>query len=332
MAKLRLGVVNPETWDFFNELFEFFRSRYETSLFTKRETSLPIFRSRLEARRLRRDLGRFLRGHDVVFFEWASDMLALATSLPKSAAIVTRLHRWELYAWADAVDWNAVDRVILVSEAKREEFLKRFPEQESKVTVVPESIDLRRFPFTERHFSGSIGTLCHIRPRKRVYDLVLTFADLLKADPSLRLHIGGNPVPDQMDYYHALRNIVRRLSIEDSVVFDGFVERPWEWYPKIDIFVSNSYSEGLQVSPMEAMASGCYTLSHRWDGADELLPEDCLYGTNGELSEKILAYCGMSDEAREQVRGRLRRIAAEKFNIEVNKLRIGELVEGLARS
>jgi glycosyltransferase involved in cell wall biosynthesis len=332
MAKLRLGVVNPETWDFFNELFEFFRSRYETSLFTKRETSLPIFRSRLEARRLRRDLGRFLRGHDVVFFEWASDMLALATSLPKSAAIVTRLHRWELYAWADAVDWNAVDRVILVSEAKREEFLKRFPEQESKVTVVPESIDLRRFPFTERHFSGSIGTLCHIRPRKRVYDLVLTFADLLKADPSLRLHIGGNPVPDQMDYYHALRSIVRRLSIEDSVVFDGLVERPWEWYPKIDIFVSNSYSEGLQVSPMEAMASGCYTLSHRWDGADELLPEDCLYGTNGELSEKVLAYCGMSDEAREQVRGRLRRIAAEKFDIEVNKFRIGELVEGLARS
>ncbi len=119
---IRLGVVNPETWDFFQELFEYFGSRFQTSLFERRPVRLPVLRTRAERYLLRRDLNRFLRQNDVVFFEWASDLLALASHLPKSARIITRLHRWELYAWADAVNWDAVDRIILVSEAKRREF------------------------------------------------------------------------------------------------------------------------------------------------------------------------------------------------------------------
>ena len=326
---LRLGVVNPETWDFFKELFDYFGSRFQTSLFDKRELALPVFRGRAERYLLRRDLLQFLRRNDVVFFEWASDLLALATEFPKSARIITRLHRWELYAWADAVNWDAVDRIILVSEAKRREFSERFPAHASKIEVVPESIDLERFRYKARSFSGSIGTLCHLRPRKRVYDLILSFSELRRTHPNLTLHIGGNPVPEQMDYYASLKSLAERLSLGGSIQFDGFVERPWEWYRKIDVFVSNSYSEGLQVSPMEAMASGCFTLVHRWEGADELLPPEYLYFSDSELQAKIRTFCDASEEDRLRQRERQRAIVEGSFDIAVNRERIGRMVEEL---
>jgi hypothetical protein len=38
---------------------------------------------------------------------------------------------------------------------------------------------------------------------------------------------------------------------------------------------------------MEAVASGCYCLSHDWDGADELLPAENLYLTDSQLRQSV---------------------------------------------
>ena len=117
------------------------------------------------------------------------------------------------------------------------------------------------------------------------------------------MHIAGGMDQSFEDYYYALQSIVADLGIQEKVTFYGNVKETWDWYHKIDIFISNSYSEGLQVAPMEAMASGCYCLSHRWRGADELLPQEYLYFTDTELREKILQYCVTSEEKKlEQTR------------------------------
>jgi glycosyltransferase involved in cell wall biosynthesis len=89
------------------------------------------------------------------------------------------------------------------------------------------------------------------------------------------------------------------------VTFYGHVEKPEDWYPRIDIFISNGYSEGLQVSPMEAMATGCYCLSHHWDGADELLPVEQLYFTDRELQDLVLQHVDRTEA--ERVRRRVPR-------------------------
>ncbi len=71
---------------------------------------------------LQGDLSAFLAAHDVVFFEWGSELLALASRLPKTTRIITRIHRYEMYEWVDRVNWDVVDTIVLVSEAKRIEF------------------------------------------------------------------------------------------------------------------------------------------------------------------------------------------------------------------
>jgi glycosyltransferase involved in cell wall biosynthesis len=169
-------------------------------------------------------------------------------------------------------------------------------------------------------------------PRKRVYELILSFYELTRTRNGFHLHVAGGKRPLFADYYEALHALVERLSLQDRVTFYGDVTNPSEWYQNIDVFVSNSYSEGLQVSPMEAIASGCYCLSHWWQGAEELLPEHDLCLTDRELMDKLLDYCNAGEAVRAAMRERQRSIVTERFDIERTKVQIRRLVEEVGAS
>ena len=329
---MRIGIVNDDIWDFFHEIYADISTHHQTTLFKRRGYHLPVFNVRMNQVILHQNLRDFMRANEVVFFEWASELLALASRMPKTCKIITRIHRYDLYEWINKVNWDSVDKIILVSKAKQREFGRLLPAQAHKVVVIPEAISLDRFTPNNKPFNGDIGMLCHLKPRKRVYDLVLTFHELIKKIDGLHLHIGGDMRPLYADYHEALHRIVKELKLEEAATFDGHVANPEQWYRKIDIFLSNSYSEGLQVSPMEAIASGCYCFSHFWDGADELLPEENLFYTSSELQEQIIAYCRASEAERREKQAALRQLIVEKFDVNKTSAQIRLLIEQVGSS
>jgi glycosyltransferase involved in cell wall biosynthesis len=329
---IRLGVAIRESWNFFNEIYADLVKNYTTTLFKTRSSNLPILTMRINRYLFRHDLNNFMNSNDIIFFEWSSLLLAAASRLPKSCGIVTRLHRYEMYEWVNKVNWEHVDKIILVSEAKKREFLAKFPSQENKILVSSPSISLEKFIPEYKPFNGDIGILCNLSPRKRVYDLILNFYELKKSIHGLHLHIAGGVDPSFQDYYAALHHIVDALDLRNSVTFYGNVTDTPNWFHKIDIFISNSYSEGLQVAPMEAMASGCYCLSHSWDGAEELLPPQNLFITGKELQEKITQYCEMSEDQKSAEKDRMRSIACEKFDIRQTISQIHQIIDEVAQN
>jgi glycosyltransferase involved in cell wall biosynthesis len=324
---MRVGIANEETWSFLHEIYADLAEHHDVSLYKRRTFHLPIFNSRVNRYLFYKDMRSFLTDNDVVFFEWASELLAVATHLPKECGIVVRLHRYEMYKWIERINWDAVDVIIVVSEAKRKEFVARLPDQASKLVVINEAVSLDKFKPYPKQFSGDIGTLCHLTPRKRVYDLILTFAELIQERDDLHLHIGGGQHRSHGDYYQAMLKAVDELDLQEKVTFYGHQSEPATWYRNIDIFVSNSFSEGLQVAPIEAMASGCYCLSHAWDGADELLPESNLYLTDRQLQSKILAYCEASAAVKQEKQSLMRSIVHDKFDINQTKAKVRQLIE-----
>ena len=329
---MRLGVAIQETWGFFNEIFDDFQKRYDVTVFKRRSWQLPIFHARINQFLYCRDLKNFMARNDVVFFEWASELLITASHLPKVGGIVTRLHRYELYQWVNRINWDAVDKIILVSHAKKREFIEKFPSQADKIEVSGPSTSLEKFTPLSKTFNGDIGILCHLTPRKRVYDLILTFYQLLQQKNDLHLHIAGGMDPAFEDYHYALKSVVTDLGIQENVTFYGNVSEPSNWYHKIDIFISHSYSEGLQVAPMEAMASGCYCLAHHWRGAEELLPAEYLYYTDAELMDKILQYCKISDIEKLKQKKYMRAHAQENFDIKQTIKQVVGAVDEVAAS
>jgi glycosyltransferase involved in cell wall biosynthesis len=327
---MRLGIAIEETWDFFHEVYADLRAHHDTTLYERRPVRLPLVGGRLDPYWFRRDMRSFLRRHDAVFFEWASELLATASTLPKTCGIVSRLHRYELYQWADRINWDTVDRLIVVSQAKYREFAAAFPAQTHKVVMIPEAVSVQRFGFSAKPFRGDIGILCHMRPRKRVYELVLAFYELTQQRPDFHLHIGGGRASGVGEYDDAVRQLVARLGLSSKVTFYGHVSEPEHWYPKVDIFISNGYSEGLQVSLLEAMASGCLSLSHHWDGADELVPAENLYYTNTQLVQQILRHADKTEAQRNHDRERMRAIVCDGFDVDQTKIKIRRVIEAAA--
>lgn len=326
---MRLGIAIEDTWDFFHEIYADLSAHHTVTLFQRRDFTLPLFNTRINRFLFWRDLRSFLQANDVVFFEWASELLAAATQLPKVCGIVTRLHRYEMYKWADKVNWDAVDRIILVSEAKRREFVARFPEQAAKIVVIPEAISVETFEPQPRPFNGDVGILCHLRPRKRVYELVLAFYELSRRRDDLHLHIGGGEAGGYAEYYYAVHALVDQLGLQDKVTFYDHVDEPQTWYHDVDIFISNSYSEGLQVALLEAMASGCYCLSHQWEGVEELLPPENLFFTEAQLVDRILTYCELPDEERQQRKTHLQEIVHRMADVDKTKVQVRGVVEAV---
>ena len=324
---MRIGVAIEETWGFFQEIYNDLQQHHEIDLFKRRHVKPPFFYERANRFLFQRDMNALLRANQVVFFEWASHLLAEAAALPKQCGIVTRLHRYEMYKWVDQINWNHVDKIILVSQAKKREFLQKFPDQASRIEVVTEAVDPQKYQFQPKPFQGDIGILCHLTPRKRVYELVLTFYELLQQRSDLHLHIGGGEHVRYGDYYFALRDLVNKLNIAPKVTFYGRVQDAKAWYHHVDVFISNAYSEGLQVSPPEAMASGCYCLSHHWAGADELLPEDYLYFTDRELQQKLLHYCDLPESSKQEQLVKLRSLVQQDFNVHNTKTQIRQIIE-----
>lgn len=324
---MRLGIAIEETWRFFEEIYEDLSLHHQTDLFKWRKVNTPIFNERINHYLFNSRIQSFFRQNDVVFFEWASGLLAGASQLPKQSGIVTRLHRYEMYQWVDEINWEVVDKIILVSEAKEKEFIDRFPAQAKKTVVIPEAVDVNKYHPVKRKFNGDIGILCDLTPRKRVYELILTFYELTKIQNGLHLHIGGGEHELFGDYHLAIQDLIQRLNLQNMITLYGNISQPESWYHKIDILISNSYSEGLQVAPMEAMASGCYCLSHRWAGAEELLPEENLFYSNTELQKKVLDYCEATEADKQIQREFLRDRITTNFNIDKTKIQIREIIE-----
>ncbi len=326
---MKIGIVITETWAFFQEIFDLFQQQHQVELFKSSQVTAPILKQRLQRYQYQRDMDQFARSNQVLFFEWASESLAHFSFRPKQSGIVARLHRYELYQWADKINWQNVDQLIVVSQAKKDEITKDFPQLKNKCTVITEAVNLEDFNFQPKPFSKQIGTLCHLSPRKRVYELILAFEESKLYQQGYNLHIGGGEHPKFGDYYAAIHQVVDRLGLQESIRFYEHVEDAKAWYQFIDIFISNSYSEGLQVSPMEAIASGCYCLSHHWDGADELLPAENLFITGLEMNQKIKAYADLPPDLKIKKITDLKNRVNQNFDIKNISTEILSLVESV---
>jgi glycosyltransferase involved in cell wall biosynthesis len=326
---MQIGIAIEETWAFFKEIFADLQEHHQVTLFKRRRTAMPVFQERANQLLFTQDLQRLLESNQVVFFEWASELLAAASRLPKTCGIVTRLHRYEMYRWADQINWEAVDRIILVTEAKRQEFARLVPGHAEKLIVIPEAVSLERFQPFEKPFNGDLGTLCNLIPRKRVYELILAYHELSKRVSGLHLHIGGGKHDNFVEYYEALLALTRRLGLQNRVTFYGQVTDPPAWYRNLDIFISNSFSEGLQVALCEAMASGIYSLSHWWEGAEEILPPENLYYTEHELLERLEKYLSMPDDEQKILKDQMRLRVNGMSNIEQTKTEIRKVIESI---
>lgn len=310
----KIGIVCND-WKFFKNKFEALKNNYDVKAFRQPKTNILI--ERYQNFLYRKHLLRLMKWSDLTFFEFANEPLVVASHLKKVSKIVVRLHRYEVFSWADKVDWEKIDQIVLVCDAMRKRFLNKFPSLKNKTVVIYNDIDTNIFIPINRNLNNAIGIAGAIIPRKRVYELILTFYELQKHLPDIKLRICGSSMSDNEEYYVNTKELVTKLNLKEKVFFDGHFENVDElvkWYNQIDILICNSYHESFHYTSHEAMSCGQYVLSHFWDGADEFFDDDQIYLTDRELINKVQSFYSLDEKNRHELSKKMRQEIIDKYD------------------
>jgi len=211
----------------------------------------------------------------------------------------------------------------------QDKFNELYPQHSHKSIVINNGRSMKTFtPPIHRTYDYNLGMMCAILPVKRIYEVILMLYELRKSGLPARLRIAGK-AKEMGDFRYpvAVHELIKKLYLEDFVIFDGFVVDTPSWLQNIDIFISNSFWEGQQVALIEAMACGCYCLSHFWNGSEEMLPPENIFITNSDLQQKIIGFYNTSDAEKAAYSQYFRAIALEKYDLENIKIQIHQVIE-----
>lgn len=105
-----------------------------------------------------------------------------------------------------------------------------------------------QYNLTDKHVVGHVGRFMH---QKNHEFLIRAFSELRKTDEKAYLVLLGDG-----ELMETVKDQVKALGIQDSVMFVGNVSNVNQWYQAFDSFVLPSFFEGLPVVGIEAQASG----------------------------------------------------------------------------
>jgi glycosyltransferase involved in cell wall biosynthesis len=179
------------------------------------------------------------------------------------------------------VDVVTANSVSVAAAARRERFLAA-----EKVTLIPNSVDLRRFD-PARHSAEAartalglspddtvVGSVGHLSPVKGHADLLEAAAVLARRVPRLRVVlVGDGPLRA------SLTETARSLGIADRVVFTGVRDDVPVVLAAMDVFALPSRTEGMSNALLEAMAMARPVVATAVDGNADLVRD----GVTGRL-------------------------------------------------
>lgn len=179
---------------------------------------------------------------------------------------------------------NSSNKIIAVSEDLSTKIEQMGINKD--ITILRNAVDISRFKPSknmEMRQNYKIGDddllilfIGHLETFKGIFELLDAFYEINKKHTNTKLMIVGEGHEEQK-----VRDTVSKLKLEGSIVFTGKVspETIQNYYQMADIFTLPSYTEGLPLVVIEAMACGLPVIVSTVGGIPELVKD----GKNGFL-------------------------------------------------
>lgn len=232
-----------------------------------------------------------------------------ASRLAKIPLIVTRplmLEDWirpnlnkKIYAFFDKFTLNHASSVIAVSKAGVKYLTENSKLSKQKITLIYNGVDINVFAPSpkagDNDDSLCIGTCAQLTSYKGWPDFLRVIYLIKNKFPKLKcIIVGDGPLKGEV------LNRAHSMGIFDMIDLVGFKKDVTHYLQKMDIFLMTSWSEGLPVAIIEAMAAGLPVVATSVGGVPELV----IHGETGYLGppnnpEVIAKYASMLLENKE---------------------------------
>ena len=207
------------------------------------------------------------------------------------------LHGGALPGRLDASRWlsNLTFGGAKVNIAPSDYLGKEFSARGYKVRIVPNAIQIARYPFKQRIYYAP--RLLWVRAFAEIYDpamAIQVLERLMKTYPASTLCMVG---PDKDGSQEKCRDLVRSVNLTGSLLFTGKLSKEdwWELSGQYDIFLNTSTIDNTPVSVIEAMALGLPVVSTDVGGMRYLIEQgsDGILVESGDVDAMVLAICDL---------------------------------------
>ena len=178
-----------------------------------------------------------------------------------------------------------LNAVVGVSKEITRKFKEHYPRHAEKFIEILNGVDIDKYTnklkrevirskwgLSKTHFV--VGTVANFKTVKNHVCLVRAASLLKDAYPHLRLLFVGRGFPGDSDNSEdQIRRLIEELGLQERVILTGYQENVPELLSTLDAFCLPSFSEGLPVSLLEAMASKVPVIGSRVRGIDEVVDE-----------------------------------------------------------
>lgn len=191
-----------------------------------------------------------------------------------------------LYKTAEKTASHISRQIIAVSEGMKSEMIMRNIPAE-RITVIPNGIDANKFKIeTDKkrikvqlgipEETNVVGTVARLAPQKNLETFLKGASILLSTMPELMfIIVGDGPLKKQ------LQDRATELGIKNKVIFTGYRSDIPEILHIMDVFALSSWTEGLPITVLEAMAAEKPVVATRVGGTPEIIKD----GLTGLLVE-----------------------------------------------
>lgn len=209
------------------------------------------------------------------------------------------------------------DHIIPVNDSINERLQEVWGINANHLTTIRNGVNTNKFrPLDQNHNQADniirVGSISRLDPVKNFPCLIRAIARLNENASDIKYHLTIVGDGNQKD---ELQTLCKSLNIEKDVSFPGATDNAAEWYPKFDIYVNSSFSEGMSNTVLEAMACGLPVVATDVAGHRDWLVEDdnALFFISDDpedLASKLASYA--LDTRRRQQVGEVNRMYIEK--------------------
>ncbi|MGM0629366.1 MAG: glycosyltransferase, partial [Patescibacteria group bacterium] len=142
--------------------------------------------------------------------------------------------------------------------------------------------------------------------------LIKAFARRRRKEPMKLIILGEGEKREELE------DLVKELGVEESVSMPGFVENPYAYMSKADVFVLSSLWEGQPNALIEALACGAPVISTECPSGPKEILEDGIYGELVPVSDEKAMAEAIGKVLKEEPNTTVsREYARDRFSVEV---------------